>query len=188
MLLPAKLHYLLSVFFISLTLGSSSPAQELNKNQGGVITVDSISTEAEIALAQHLQKIKAKLYGAYWCSHCYEQVYLFGQQAFKLINRIECSPEGRNAQPNVCKAAKIKGYPTWEINGKFYSGVQSLTELARISGYLGNTNFKNARPVNIPSQYREFAPSGLPLNLPNQDSKSTPFQLPLHLPLETQTQ
>ncbi|BAT55032.1 vitamin K epoxide reductase [Nostoc sp. NIES-3756] len=188
MLLPAKLHYLLPIFFISLALGSSSPAQELNNNQAGVIIVDSTSTGAEIGLAQHLQKVNAKLYGAYWCSHCYEQVYLFGQQAFKLINRIECAPEGKNAQPEVCKAAKIQGYPTWEINGKFYSGVQSLAELATISGYLGDTNFKNAKPVNIPSQYSKSAPSQLPLNLPSQDSKSAPSQLPLNLPLETQTQ
>jgi hypothetical protein len=160
MLLPAKLHYLLGVFFISFTLGSSSPAQQLNSNnQPLVITVDSTSTEAEIALAQHLQKVKAKLYGAYWCSHCYEQVYLFGQQAFKLINRIECAPESKNAQPEVCKAAKLQGYPTWEINGKFYTGVQSLTQLATISGYSGNTNFQNAKPVNIPSQYSETYPS-----------------------------
>ncbi|QLE58742.1 hypothetical protein [Nostoc sp. TCL26-01] len=154
MLAQIKLHYWFTISLISLTLGASAPAQEIsNNNQSGVITVESTSGTAEIALAQHLQQTKAKLYGAYWCSHCYEQVYLFGQPAFGLINRIECAPQGKNAQPEVCQAAKITGFPTWEINGKFYTGVQSLPELANISGYQGTQNFQNAKPVNIPSQY-----------------------------------
>jgi glutaredoxin len=92
-------------------------------------------------LALHLKKINAKMYGAYWCPHCTRQKELFGQSAIQSINYIECDPLGKNAKPSLCKAAKVTGYPTWEINGKQYVGVQSLEELAASSGYKGSTKF-----------------------------------------------
>ncbi|HLO48714.1 MAG TPA: hypothetical protein VK211_09905 [Kamptonema sp.] len=97
----------------------------------------------EIALATHLQSQKAKMYGAYWCPYCHAQEELFGKEAFAMIEYIECDPRGKNAQPNVCRAADIRGYPTWEIKGKFYSGVQLLDELANASGYQGSRNFQH---------------------------------------------
>ncbi len=91
-------------------------------------------------LALHLKKINAKMYGAYWCPHCTQQKEMFGN-AIKSINYVECDPRGENAKPNLCKIAKVTGYPTWEINGKQYVGVQSLEELAKSSGYKGSTKF-----------------------------------------------
>ncbi len=85
-------------------------------------------------LAMQLKKIGAKMYGAYWCPHCTHQKEMFGQ-AFSQINYIECDPRGQNPQPNLCQKAGIQGYPTWEINGKLYPGVQPLRELAELSGY-----------------------------------------------------
>ncbi len=104
--------------------------------------ITTTSGEAEIALAKHLTAIGAKKYGAFWCPHCYEQKQLFGKKAFSEINYIECAAEGKNAQPQVCIDAEIKSYPTWEINGKFYRGTQSLEKLAELSGYQGSMNFK----------------------------------------------
>ncbi len=104
------------------------------------------SGPAEIALAEHLTKIGAKEYGAYWCSHCHEQKELFGKQAFSRINYIECDEKGKNAQPQLCKDAGVKGFPTWEINGQFYLGVQSLEKLADVSGYSGPRDFKQSLP------------------------------------------
>lgn len=106
--------------------------------------ITTTSGEAEIALAQHLTQIGAKEYGAYWCPHCYEQKQLFGKEAAALLNYIECDPNGKNAQPQLCKEAKIEGYPTWEINGKKYPGAYPLEKLADLSGYQGPRNFKNA--------------------------------------------
>jgi glutaredoxin len=99
------------------------------------------SSQAAIDLARHLTKINAKMYGAYWCPHCTHQREVFGQQAFALINYIECAPDGKNAQPELCKTEKIQGYPTWKINGKTYLGVHSLEELASLSSYQGSRNF-----------------------------------------------
>lgn len=105
--------------------------------------VTTTSGEAEIALARHLTQVGAKEYGAYWCPHCHDQKQLFGKEAFALADYVECDPEGRNARAQMCIDAKIQGYPTWEINGKFYQGVQSLEKLADLSGYNGPRNFKN---------------------------------------------
>ncbi|MBD2295390.1 hypothetical protein H6G06_18415 [Anabaena sphaerica FACHB-251] len=101
------------------------------------------SGAAEIALAKHLKKIKAKMYGAFWCPHCHHQQELFGKQAWTTITYIECDPKGTNPRPDLCEKAKIQGYPTWEIKGKLYPGTQSLENLSQISGYKGKRNFKN---------------------------------------------
>ncbi|MBW4574580.1 MAG: hypothetical protein KME08_04785 [Aphanothece sp. CMT-3BRIN-NPC111] len=105
------------------------------------------SGPAEIALAGHLKQAGATMYGAWWCPHCHEQKQLFGKQAFSEINYIECAPDGKNAQSDVCAKADIKGFPTWEINGKkVESGVKTLEELADLSGYKGPRNFKYSFP------------------------------------------
>ena len=87
-------------------------------------------------LAQHLRRSGAKMYGAYWCGHCQDQKSLFGR-AFNQIRYIECDARGPSGQPSLCQRAGIQGYPTWEINGRKYPGVQSLETLARISNYRG---------------------------------------------------
>jgi uncharacterized membrane protein len=101
-----------------------------------------VSGEAEIALARHLTKIGAKMYGAWWCPHCHEQKQLFGKEAFKEIDYIECAPDGKNSQTNLCVKTDIKSYPTWQIKGKIEAGVKSLEKLADLSGYQGARNFK----------------------------------------------
>ena len=94
------------------------------------------STAAIADLAAHLKKIGAKMYGAYWCPHCTRQKAMFGNASAD-IPYVECDPRGENPQPQQCRAAGIKGYPTWEINGKQFVGVQSLEELAEVSGFKG---------------------------------------------------
>lgn len=105
--------------------------------------IASKSESAEIALARHLKSKGAKMYGAFWCPHCQMQKQLFGEEAFAIIDYIECDTRGENARPQLCKAAKIQGYPTWEINGKLYLGMLSLEKLADLSGYKGAREFKN---------------------------------------------
>lgn len=108
------------------------------------IPVTNTSGEAEIALARHLKSAGAVMYGAYWCSHCYEQKMLFGREAAKEFNYVECSPDGVGApQAEVCQTKGVQGYPTWEINGEMVSGTLPLNELADKSGYTGSREFKN---------------------------------------------
>ncbi|HEY9669366.1 MAG TPA: vitamin K epoxide reductase family protein [Coleofasciculaceae cyanobacterium] len=108
--------------------------------------VTTTSGESEIALARHLTKAGVKEYGAYWCPHCYEQKQLFGKQAAKELNYIECAPDGKDGKPQLCKDAGVKAFPSWEINGKLTSGVKTLEELANLTGYKGSRNFKYTLP------------------------------------------
>jgi hypothetical protein len=68
-----------------------------------------------------------------------DQKKKFGE-AQKLIPYVECDPKGANPQPELCIQKGVKGYPTWEINGKILSGERSLDELADASGYTGDRN------------------------------------------------
>lgn len=105
--------------------------------------VETDSGASEIALAKHLSDIGAKKYGAWWCPHCHAQQTLFGKQAFDHVTYVECDEEGIDPQPNACRAAGVQSYPTWEINGQTYAGVQSLQSLAAASGYAGPQEFVN---------------------------------------------
>ena len=99
--------------------------------------VRSESNAGQIALAEHLTASGAKLYTAYWCPHCHDQKELFGRQATEKLTVIECAPDGRNSQRELCEAKKIEGYPSWEIQGQLDSGVKPLAKLAEASGYQG---------------------------------------------------
>lgn len=114
--------------------------------------VDNTSGEAETQLAQHLRQTGAVMYGAYWCPHCCEQKEFFGKEAFKEFNYVECAEGGKDAQVETCQKVLTEaekqlgqkpGFPTWQIKGRFYSGRQTLQQLAANSGYSGPQNFKN---------------------------------------------
>jgi len=86
-------------------------------------------------LAKHLRKTGAKLYTAYWCPHCHSQKERFGKEAVSQLDVIECDRRGVKPQTQLCLDKKIKGYPTWEIGGKFYGGNRTLENLAELSKY-----------------------------------------------------
>jgi hypothetical protein len=122
-------------------------AEEPTVESSGAVTppVTTSSGRSEMALAEHLSKIGARMYGAYWCPHCHDQKQLFGRQATEKIPYIECAPDGQNSQTQLCLDHQdtVTGYPTWEINGEYYPGTQSLQRLAELSGYKGPMDFKN---------------------------------------------
>ena len=130
------------------------PGYNITSASGQVaFTVTETSGPAEIELARHLKQTGAIMYGAFWCSHCYSQKKVFGIEAINDIPYIECAPEGKNPQTELCQTVAAKaekqtgksfGFPTWEINGKYFSGQQSLEDLATASGYKGPRNFKNS--------------------------------------------
>jgi glutaredoxin len=106
------------------------------------------SGAAETALAKHLTQTGAKMYGAYWCPHCYEQKQLFGKEASKDITYIECASDGKgkNPQPDLCRQKGVQSFPTWEIKGKLDPGVKVLSKLAGASDYQGDSSFKYRLP------------------------------------------
>lgn len=127
-------------------LGTNNPQAEttLLAQAGTPPQPTTSSGTAELGLAKHLRQIGAKMYGAYWCPHCHDQIELFGKEAAPLLPYIECAEDGKNSQTNLCRKVGIRGFPTWIIKGKTYEGTQTLQELAQASAYRGAANFKNS--------------------------------------------
>ena len=120
----------LVAFFALPTLVTSS---HLSNNKE--LKVTSESSKETIEFAKYLKDNGVVKYSAYWCPNCLDQGELFGKQAYKELNVVECARDGKNSQTQLCIDKEIKGFPTWEINGKLFLGVLSLDELSRLTGY-----------------------------------------------------
>ena len=99
------------------------------------LIVTSESTKDSIDLAKYLNDNGVVKYSAYWCPNCLDQGELFGKQAYKELNVVECARDGKNSQTQLCIDKNIQGFPSWEINGKLILGVLSLKELSRLTGF-----------------------------------------------------
>jgi uncharacterized membrane protein len=90
------------------------------------------SSKQAISLAQRLKESGAKMYGAFWCSHCFDQKQTFGQKAMPDFPYVECFPNGwRRGEKiaEVCETAGVRAFPTWIINGRIVEGDLSLDAL-----------------------------------------------------------
>ena len=119
--------------FAFLTLPNAVLSTHLNNQKELIVTSE--STNESIELAKYLNDKGVVKYSAYWCPNCLNQSELFGKQAYKELNVVECARDGTNSQTQLCIDKKIKGFPTWEINGKLILGVLSLKELSRLTGF-----------------------------------------------------
>jgi uncharacterized membrane protein len=127
----------MSVPASSGTLWTSTSKQQQQQEQPGSQNmvpppITTTSSERALLLSDNLSKYNAKMYGAYWCGHCYDQKQAFGKVAFQKISYVECSTEGLSSQTPLCKERNVPGYPTWEIDGKLYPGERELDELEDI--------------------------------------------------------
>jgi hypothetical protein len=103
------------------------------------------SNADQLALSEHLRRVGAVFYGAWWCPACFKQKNLFGQQAGNGLPYVEC--DKTEAGRERCRAADIKAYPTWELNGRRVEGVQTLEELKAWSGFnQGGTSGATVQP------------------------------------------
>jgi len=119
----------------SRAIDVSSPSEKVSP----VITTSS-STQ-KVKFAKYLRANDIAMYTAYWCPHCHDQKQLFGKEAVKQLNVIECAQDGKDNQYELCREKEIDGFPSWEINGEIYSGVRDLNDLAIMTKYQGDTNF-----------------------------------------------
>jgi len=89
-----------------------------------------------MSFAQCLTSKGVKLYGAYWDSSTKMQKEYFGVDAVKLTY-VECGVQGDyRAQDKACEEAGIMAYPTWDIDGQKQMGIQTLSQLATLTGCL----------------------------------------------------
>eukprot|EP01024_Parvocaulis_polyphysoides_P061167 TRINITY_DN674_c0_g1_i1.p2 TRINITY_DN674_c0_g1~~TRINITY_DN674_c0_g1_i1.p2 ORF type:complete len:260 (-),score=17.48 TRINITY_DN674_c0_g1_i1:170-847(-) len=97
---------------------------------------DNITTQSSqegITLAKKLKENGSKMYGAFWCSHCFDQKQLFGEPAIQDLPYVECYPEGYRkgvSMNDECLQANLRGFPTWVINGKEIEGEQTFDQLS----------------------------------------------------------
>lgn len=94
--------------------------------------ITATSSERALRIGRDLKSLNSRMFGAYWCSHCYEQKQRLGKEAYMNVQYVECSKEGLDSKSNLCKEKNIPGYPTWEINGNLYPGDMYLDELEEI--------------------------------------------------------
>ncbi|CAL4912413.1 unnamed protein product [Urochloa decumbens] len=141
---------------LALTNSYSSATTQLKGKDDFVLEpyeteITTQSSPFAISLARHLHSIGAKMYGAFWCSHCNEQKQMFGREASKILDYVECFPNGAGKGKKMtqeCQAAGLEGFPTWFINGKVLSGDQELEVLAEASGFVaeGTEQSKETAP------------------------------------------
>ena len=116
-----------------LALPTSVNSSHLYNQKELIITSE--STKESIAFAKYLKDNGVVKYSAYWCPNCLNQGELFGKQAYKELNVVECARDGKNSQTQLCIDKEVLGFPSWEINGKIIIGVQSLEDLYKLTGY-----------------------------------------------------
>ena len=124
---------LLILFFVILTSPNALFSSHVYKPRE--LKVTSESTKETIKFAKYLKDSGVIKYSAYWCPNCLNQSELFGKQAYMELNVVECANDGKNSQTQLCIDKKIKGFPSWEINGKIILGVLTLEELSTLTGY-----------------------------------------------------
>lgn len=111
-------------------VASTSSTKSYKENVPPPITAKSSATA--LTLASDLKSLNSRMFGAFWCSHCYDQKQAFGYEAMQSIPYIECDREGYNNKRALCKEQDVPGYPTWEIGGELFPGERSLDELREI--------------------------------------------------------
>ena len=94
------------------------------------------STAQTIKLAEQLNTVGARFFGAHWCPACKEQMKLFGKQAGANLNYVECGlPDKYPDQLRQCRDENIRSIPTWTRPGSTrLQGVQSINTLECWSG------------------------------------------------------
>ena len=125
--------HLLLPILVFFTLPNVVNSSDLNNQRQLIVTSE--SSKESIELAKYLNDMGVVKYSAYWCPNCLNQSELFGKQAYKELNVVECARDGINSKTQLCIDKRIKGFPTWEINGKLILGVLSLKELSKLTGF-----------------------------------------------------
>lgn len=119
-----------AIVLIGIGAAIFSSKKSGNIGEGGLETLS-----PKAAFAQCLTDKGATFYGAFWCPHCQAQKKLFGTQAVKKLNYVECSTPDGKAQNQVCKDAGIKSYPTWRFaDDTTQTGELTFAQLAEKTG------------------------------------------------------
>ena len=115
------------------TAAASAGSYDIPFRQAAVETASPRGAEL---LAEKLRDSGAKMYGAFWCTHCFEQKQVFGREAQAALPYVECYPDGYRGPSSIAKActeADIQGFPTWVIRGQKVEGDWPLAYLNEVA-------------------------------------------------------
>lgn len=110
------------------------------------------SPAGAVDLAKRLKAAGARMYGAFWCSHCFDQKEYFGRQAMADFPYVECYPEGYRQGVTLaaaCSTAQIKGFPTWVIGEAVLEGEQPFEVLEQALAKLQQQVQQQAAPALV---------------------------------------
>lgn len=114
-------------------LSKKSDSRDSSAGQvAGATTID--NSDYLTRLAKNLTEKDVVLYGSYQSAELKQQKDLFGNAA-SYLNYVECDAAGPNSNPDECIGQNIKIYPTWIYAGKSYTGIQSLSDLAKLINF-----------------------------------------------------
>ena len=112
------LFYTTSIVYFSNTQSAEASTavagqilSEIEQNKSKQISPPTITTHSSpkaIELSTRMNALDSKMYGAYWCSHCFNQKQILGEEAFKNLNYLECDKEGKDTQYFVCRDKKVR--------------------------------------------------------------------------------
>jgi uncharacterized membrane protein len=111
------LFYLTSVITLTGSAeASTAPAgqmlEAMEKEQAGEDankppTITRHSSEQALKIASRLKNLDAKMYGAFWCSHCYNQKQVLGIEAYSSYEYIECAKDGYKSDYPLCRSKNV---------------------------------------------------------------------------------
>ena len=88
------------------------------------------------ALAIHLTKSGAVMYGAHWCEHCRQQKEsLRRSRKTAPLHRVQHRRTGLAANRPNAATGRSRSYPTWFINGQRYEELLTPARLAQMTGF-----------------------------------------------------
>lgn len=124
-----------ALFFAFLN-GQKQDQQSSNAEnaEGSIAGVTTVESDYSMELAKTLRDKGMVFYGSYQSADSKQQSDLFGDAA-KYLDYVECDASGQSANPDECISHDVTIYPTWIFEGKTYTGVRALAELAQIVGF-----------------------------------------------------
>jgi hypothetical protein len=101
---------------------------------------------------------------------------MFGAAGAQGLPYVECAEDGIGAATGVCSSKNVTSYPSWQINGKVYAGLQTLPALQALSGFDPAVKFPEFVPPGTKPKPKP-PPGGF--RPPKVDGKSSPEQIAL---------
>lgn len=123
---------LVGMYFIGNALIENKEARSELTEGGSVAGATTISNNDYLdRLTRDLTDKGAVLYCSFQVEDCQKQKEIFGD-SINNVNYVECDAAGINPNSDECIGLEIQSYPTWRYQERKYTGIMTLSELAKL--------------------------------------------------------